>query len=128
MKTLTRLVALFVMVVGVTGIVAPERLIALRQYVITPSGLWAIAALRVGIGLVLISVARVSRAPRTLRALGAVVVVAGLVTPLFGVERSRAVLDWEATQGLALVRVGAGLALVLGGFIAFAVAPRRRPA
>jgi hypothetical protein len=128
MKTLTLLIALFVMVVGVTGIVMPQSLIAVGKYVITPSGLWAIAALRVGSGLLLISVARVSRAPRTLRALGAVVVVAGLVTPLFSVERLRAILDWEATQGSAFIRVVAGLVVLLGGFIAFAVTPRRRPA
>jgi hypothetical protein len=56
-----------------------------------------------------------------------VVVVAGLATPLFGVERTRAVLDWESTQGTALIRVMAGLVLAIGGFIAFAVATGRRP-
>jgi hypothetical protein len=73
-------------------------------------------------------VARMSRAPKTLRAFGAVALVAGLATPLFGVERARAIIDWEATQGTALIRVAAGLALAIGGFIAFAVTPGRRPA
>src|SRR5678816_2680466 len=90
--------------------------------------LWVITALRVGIGLVLIKVARISRAPRTLRALGAVVIVAGLATPLFGVERSRAVLDWAATQGTALMLVEGCVALALGAFLAFAVAAGHGPA
>jgi hypothetical protein len=128
MKSLALLVALFIMVVGVAGIFTPDSLIRVGRYVVTPVGLYAVAVFRVGIGLVLMLVARMSRAPKTLRAFGAVALVAGLATPLFGVERARAIVDWEATQGTALIRVGAGLALAIGGFIAFAVAPGRRPA
>jgi hypothetical protein len=95
--------------------------------VATPVGLYVIAAIRVAIGLVLMLVAPTSRVPRTLRVVGAVVLVAGLATPLFGVERTRAILDWESTQGTALTRVVAGLVLAIGGFIAFAVATGRRP-
>ena len=54
--------------------------------------------------------------------------VAGLATPLFGMERARAVLEWEASYGAALVRVGAALAMAIGGFVAFAVGAGRRPA
>ena len=126
MRSLVLLVAFFVMVVGMVGVFTPDSLLTVGRYVLTPGGLYAIAALRVGIGLLLMLAARISRAPRTFRALGAVVLVAGLATPLFGVERSRAVLDWEATHGTALIRVWGGLALTLGGFIAFAVAAGRR--
>jgi hypothetical protein len=126
MRSLALLVALFIMVVGLAGIFAPDRLMTVGQYVVTPVGLYAIAALRVGIGLVLLLVAPISRAPRTLRVFGAVALVGGLTTPLFGVERARALVDWEATQGTALLRLGAGLALAIGGFIAFAVAAGRR--
>jgi hypothetical protein len=128
MKSLALLVALFIMVVGVAGIFTPDSLIRVGRYVVTPVGLYAVAIFRVGIGLVLMLVARMSRAPKTLRAFGAVALVAGLATPLFGVERARAIVVWEATQGTALIRVGAGLVLAIGGFIAFAVAPGRRPA
>jgi hypothetical protein len=121
------LVALFAIVVGVVGIFTPDSLMTIGQYVVTPVGLYAIAALRVAIGLVLMLVAPISRVPRTLRVVGAVVLVAGLATPLFGVERTRAILDWESTQGTALIRVVAGLALAIGGFVAFAVATGRRP-
>ena len=128
MRSLALIVALFIIVAGMVGIVAPGSLLTVGRYVVTPAGLYAIAVLRVGIGLVLMLVAPISRAPRILRALGAVVIVAGLMTPLFGVERARAIVDWEATQGTALLRIGAGLALALGGFIAFAVSAGRRPA
>ena len=126
MRSLALLVALFIMVVGMAGVLTPDGLITAGRYVITPVGLYAVAVLRVGIGLVLMLVARISRAPKTLRVFGVVALVGGLATPLFGVERARAILDWEATHGAALIRVGAGLALAAGGFIAFAVAAGRR--
>jgi hypothetical protein len=127
MRVAAFLIALFAIVVGVAGIVTPDSLMTIGRYVATPVGLYVIAAIRVAIGVVLMLVAPTSRMPRTLRVVGAVVLVAGLATPLFGVERTRAILDWESTQGTALVRVMAGLVLAIGGFIAFAVATGRRP-
>jgi hypothetical protein len=94
MRIAALLVALFAIVVGVVGIFTPDSLMTIGRYVVTPVGLYAIAALRVGIGLVLMLVAPISRVPRTLRVLGAAVRVEGLATPLFGVERTRAILDW----------------------------------
>jgi hypothetical protein len=126
MRVAAFLIALFAIVVGVVGIVTPDSLMTIGRYVATPLGLYVIAAIRVAIGLVLMLVAPTSRVPRTLRVVGAVVLVAGLATPLFGVERTRAILDWESTQGTALIRVTAGLVLAIGGFIAFAVATGRR--
>ena len=125
MRSLTLLVALFIVAVGMAGVMAPDSLVTVGRYVITPVGLYAVAALRVGIGLVLMLVAPISRAPKTLRAIGAVVLVAGLATPSFGVERARAVLDWEVSQGTALIRIGAALVLTIGAFLAFAVATGR---
>jgi len=126
MRSVALLVALFVMVVGLSGVFRPDSLLTVGRYVVTPVGLYAIAALRIGIGLVLMLVAPNSRAPKTLRVLGAFVFIAGFTTPFFGVDRARAILGWEATQGTALLRVGAGLAFAIGGFIAFAVGTRRR--
>jgi hypothetical protein len=127
MRIAALLVAIFAIVVGMVGIFTPDSLLTVGRYVVTPVGLYAIAALRVAVGLVLMMVAPTSRVPKTLRVVGAVVLVAGLATPLFGVERTRAILDWESTQGTALIRVVAGLVLAIGGFIAFAVATGPRP-
>lgn len=128
MKFFALLVALLVMLIGIVGVVAPDRLIMAGRFVLTPLGLYAIAALRIGMGLVLILVAPTSRAPKVLRAIGAVVVVAGLATPLFGVERARGVADWAEAQGSSFLRGIAGLLFALGSFIAFAVGAGRRPA
>ena len=126
MKTLTLLVAALVIIIGITGLLTPDRLIAVGRYVVTPVGLYGVAAVRVGIGLLLMLVAPISRAPKTLRVVGAIVLVAGLTTPLFGVERVRAMLDWEAAQGPALIRGVAGLIVAIGSLLAFAVGAGRR--
>ena len=114
MRSLVRVFALGIIVIGVVGAVAPDRLIAIAQYVLTPVGLYAIAALRVVMGLVLILVAPVSRAPRALRIIGGVILVAGLATPVFGLDRSRAVADWAATQSTVLLRGVGGLIVAIG--------------
>jgi hypothetical protein len=126
MRTAALLVALFVIVAGMVGLVAPDSLMMIAGHVVTPVGLYVVAALRVVVGIVLIRAATLSRVPRTLRVIGTVVIVAGLATPLFGVERARAVLDWESAQGTAFTRGVAALLLSMGGFIAFAVTPARR--
>ena len=128
MKRLALFVATVVMIIGIVGVVAPDRLIAAGRYVMTPAGLYAIAALRVGMGLVLMLVASSSRTPKVFRALGFLVLLAGLATPFFGVDRSREIIDWAAVQSPTLLRGVAGVMLVLGGFIAWALATGRRSA
>jgi hypothetical protein len=120
------LVAVFFMAVGVVGLVSPESGTAVRRlYFATPVGLYSAAAVRVAMGLVLILAARASRAPKTLRVLGAVVCVQGLAATFFGPDRARAILEWETMQGTALLRVGAAVAVASGAFLAFAVTGRR---
>ena len=113
MRFIALTVALFAIVVGLVGLVSPESLVTVGRYVVTPFGLYAVAALRVGIGLLLILVAPTSRAPRTLRVFGTIVLVAGLATPLIGVDRVKTILEWEAIH-IALVRASAVGAWVVG--------------
>jgi hypothetical protein len=126
MKAAALLVALFTIVVGVLGIVSPDSGTAIRrQYFATPVGIYAAGVVRLAMGLVVILGAPASRAPKTLRALGAVMCMQGLAATLFGPDRARAILEWETMQGTALLRVGAAVALASGGFVAFAVTGRR---
>jgi hypothetical protein len=96
---------------------APHVLLSLGRSVMTPGGLYAIAALRVALGLSFVLAARASRAPRTLRVLGIIVIIAGLTTPWFGVARARLVLDWLA--GAGFMRLAAGVAMAIGGFLVY---------
>ena len=129
MRSAALLVALLGVVVGIVGLVSPESGTAVRRlYFATPVGLYAAAAVRVAMGLVVILSASASRAPKTLRVLGGVVCLQGLAATLFGPDRARAILEFEAMQGAAILRVGAAVALIAGAFMAIALtgrSPRR---
>jgi hypothetical protein len=126
MRIAALLVALFTIVVGIGGLISPESGTEVRRlYFATPVRLYVAAAVRVAMGLVVILSARASRAPKTLRALGALMCMQGLSATLLGPEHARTVLEWETRQGPALLRVGAAVALAAGGFMAFAVTGQR---
>jgi hypothetical protein len=128
MSSLARVVGLVICALGILGMLAPGALVSLTAPWLTPTGLWLAGALRVGIGVVLLLVARPSRHPAVLRVLGVIVIIAGLATPLFGVKRARMVVAWSVAQGSGFIRLWALIALVLGGYIVYAVVPRRRAA
>jgi hypothetical protein len=115
------LVALFTILVGVAGIVSPEYLtMARRAYFAAPVTLYAAAALRVVMGLIVMRVARISRAPRTILLLGVLMTLQGLTAAVLGPAHARTVLEWETAQGPAMLRAGAGVALLAGIFMLFA--------
>ncbi|OGL29919.1 MAG: hypothetical protein A3G44_08385 [Candidatus Rokubacteria bacterium RIFCSPLOWO2_12_FULL_73_47] len=115
--------SLLVAALGALGVVAPARLVGVVRRLESPGGLYAAAALRVVLGVALVLTAPTSRAPEVVRLLGAVIVVAGLVTPLVGVARFRRLREWWSARGPIFMRVWAGFALVLGLWLAYAVAP-----
>ena len=121
MRIAALLVAMFTIVVGIIGIVAPEYGTTVRRgYFATPITLYAAVAFRMVMGVVVILAARPSRAPNTMRALGAVMCLQALTATVLGPDRARAVLEWETMQGTALLRVGAAVALAAGGLMVFA--------
>jgi hypothetical protein len=116
------LVALITIIVGIAGLVSPDSVTTVRRlYFATPLGLYAATAVRVAMGIVLILCAPASRAPKILRVLGAVMCLQGLAATISGPERARTILGWESIQGPAVLRAGAAVALVTGGFLGFAV-------
>ncbi len=115
-------VALLSIVVGIAGIVSPGGGMTLRRlYYATPGLFYALIATRSAMGLGLILAASSCRWPRTLRALGAMVCLQGLSATILGLDRARAIMEWEGMQGTALLRAGAAVALACGCFILFAV-------
>jgi hypothetical protein len=125
-EVLALLVGLFIAAVGMLGVASPHGLLTAVRFIVTPRGLYLVAALRVVFGVVLVLVAPSSRAPRVLRLLGVVMLVAGLTTPLFGVDRAHAMLDWWSARGSTFMRLWAGLPVALGAFVVYAVAPGAR--
>jgi hypothetical protein len=123
MRLFGLVIGVLVILAGAIGFAAPDVLLALGHSVTTPGGLYAIAAVRIALGLVFVFAAPASRAPRTLRVLGIIVIIAGLTTPSFGVARARTVLDWWANAGPSLIRLPAGVAMAIGGALVYVFRP-----
>lgn len=128
MRALASAVALIIAALGVLGVVSPTSLLALVSPLLSPAALYVVAALRVAYGLVLWFAAPGAHMPRALRVLGILIIVAGVFTPLFGVERAQAVFQWWAQQPPWFMRAWAALPIALGGFLFMALRPRERAA
>jgi hypothetical protein len=127
MRLLGLVIGGLVILASAISFAAPDLSLSLERSVITPAGLYAIAALRIAIGLVFVLAAPASRAPRTVRVLGLIVIIAGLSTPWFGVARARAVVNWLATAEPLLMRLDAVVGMAIGGFLVYVFrAPARR--
>ncbi len=110
--------------IGALGIAAPSVLLELGRSLQSAGSLFVVAGCRIGFGAILLWAAPDSRTPRTFRVLGIFMIIAGVVTPFFGVERSRAVFDWWSTQGSIFARAWPVAAVGFGLFVAYAAMPR----
>jgi len=125
MNAAATVIGALVAALGAAGVVEPRLLFGIARYAITPAGLWAAAALRVGIGIVLLLAAPGSRAPRTLRILGWVTIVAGALTALTRVDQALRIVDWWRGQGPIGTRLWPVIGVFFGALIVWAAAPRR---
>ena len=119
MRLLGLVVGALVTLASAISFAAPDLRLLLEGAVMTPAGLYAITAFRIAIGLVFVFAAPASRAPRTVRVLGLIVIIVGLATPWFGVARALAVVNWLASAGPLLMRLDASVGMALGGFLVY---------
>lgn len=121
LKLLALALCALLTVVGLGVVVAPLTMAEFGRWMQTPGGLYGVAALRIVMGASLVGAASASRMPKTLRVIGALIVLVGLLTPLFGVERARLVLDWWVAQGETFMRVWALFPVAFGLFLIHAL-------
>ncbi|MCC6849856.1 MAG: hypothetical protein IT294_15235 [Deltaproteobacteria bacterium] len=112
------------LVIGTIGAVVPSWLAALATAFHGPFGLLVAALVRLVLGAALFAAAPQSRAPLAFRTLGAATFAVGLLTPLMGVERFDALLDWWVALDPWLARTWSTCAAVVGGLIAYGIVPR----
>jgi hypothetical protein len=113
---------------GALGVASPETLVEVVRVFETPVGLYAAAAIRLAYGAALFLVAPASRAPRTLRVLGVVIFVAGILTPLVGLRRVAELLDWWSGLGPGFLRAWGAVAFMVGLSLVHVTFPRARVA
>jgi hypothetical protein len=122
MATLVTLVALFMLGLGLYGLIAPRRLAGFVALWRSERGLWTAAGVRILFGIALWLAAPASKAPLALRVLAVVTLAAGSALPFLGLARFTAVLDWWLERPVAWQRAWLGLAAGLGAFLLWAVA------
>jgi hypothetical protein len=110
--------------IGAVGVLAPSVVASATSLFHGALGLALAAALRLLLGVALVVAAPASRAPLVFRALGAVTLAVGLLTPLIGVERFDALLDWWAGLDPLTARVWSACAAAIGSAIAYGIIPR----
>ncbi len=121
-------IGVLVTLAGVAVLVFPAVVLSLAQHSVTPLQLYAAAAIRIGVGLLFISVARESRLPGLIRVFGGVALLAGVATLFLGVGRGQAIADWVSHHGIGVLRSWAVVPLAIGVSILYACAPVRRAA
>jgi cytochrome bd-type quinol oxidase subunit 2 len=119
-RHLTIAVTSILVAIGVATAIAPDAVIALSRKFVSPVGIYVAAAVRCTTGLALLLIARGSRAPAVLRAMGVALVLGGIVFPFLGVESSKTRIEWEADH-LLFLRLE-GLLFIWGGFVIFKLA------
>jgi hypothetical protein len=124
-RALALVVGLALAVLGFIALAAPSAVLDFGRFLSTSTGLYVAAAVRVLFGAVLLAAAPASRWPLALRVLGAVLLLAGVLTPVFGLDRSAAMIGWASDHRIVL-RAWGVVALALGALVVTAV--RRKPA
>ncbi len=118
-----------VAVLSTVGVAYPQVLVGvIRALYETPSGLYAAAGIRVVFGAALFIAAPTSRAPRTLRVLGAISVVVGLAMPVVGVEGFSSRVEVFSALDPGFLRIYAVFVLTVSALLAYALVPRSRAA
>lgn len=123
MSVIVIVVGLLVTAVGLLGLASPERLLRFVDAVQTPAGLWGAAALRVALGVALWIAAPDSRAPALAQALGVFALLAGIATPIVGLERAGRLLAWWRSQGTGFLRGWCVFAVAFGLLLVYLVTP-----
>ena len=120
MATVVAVFGLFMIVLGSVVMVVPwgvTRLALLHQGRLH----FAIAAVRLVVGLVLLMVAAETRLPMVLRFFGTLVLFSGVMMLLVGRERIRSFSQWLSHRPHALVRLAGLFVVVIGATLFYAV-------
>jgi uncharacterized membrane protein len=116
-KFILILIAVLLIVLGVTGVFWPPALMDLAKWSFSPKGIYLAAGLRIVIGLLLLVAAGATAMPKTVRVIGAILLVGGIATAFLSAETAQRLASWWLENGEDRLRMTACLPLVLGIFL-----------
>lgn len=99
---------------GFTGVLFPWRLLHFVRLWQSRTMLYVAALIRIALGVAMLIAAPDTRAPSFMFALGALIVIIGIATPFFGLDRFRAVLNWWTSRSAIFQRAWAFVAMAFG--------------
>jgi hypothetical protein len=114
MKTIVLLIAILLVLFGLTGVLWPEGVTQVAKYSVNSTGLYVVAAVRTILGALLFIGARATRMPKTLRVIGILIFLAGVSMLFMSVQRVQAIVDALLAHGAEFFRVAACLPLIAG--------------
>ncbi len=126
MKAIALFIAALLVLFGLTGVLWPEGLMQLATYSFSRTGLYVVAAARVVLGGLLFFAASATRTPKTIRVIGLLILIGGIVTAVISPERADLMKDWLVARGPDTLRIAACIPLAAGLFIAGATLTKSR--
>ena len=111
-------IAVLLILFGLTGVLWPAGLMSMAKWTFSPTGLYTGAGLRVFIGALLLGAAGATAMPKTVRVIGAIIFVGGILTAFLSVERAQRLAIWLFENGEDRLRIMACLPLAVGFFLA----------
>jgi len=121
MLLLVVIIGVMIIAFSAFAIATPAFLRRSIEYWVEPRRLYMAVALRVLIGVLLITVAGEARFPMLVRGLGYLMIVAGLIIPVLGPERIGAFARWWEDQPDFVLRLWGLAAAGLGALMIYAV-------
>src|SRR2546423_3901621 len=120
-KMIALVLGVFMILLGLTALTVPDRVLPLAQFTTTPNGVYVATIIRFAIGIILLFAASRSRFPKVLRIIGTLALVAGIATLVFGSSGTRPLANSLSKNGSVVVRVFGTFVLLVGGFVVYAL-------
>ena len=116
-KIIMLLIASLMILLGLIGLFWPTGLMELAKGTFTRQGLYIAAALRIAIGTSILIAADATAAPKIVRVLGAIIIIAGIATAFLDIKTAQQIADWWFHRGHGRIRLTACLPLATGLFL-----------
>ncbi len=121
MKLIILATSLFIAAYGLMEFLKPGRFCDLARRFDSVNGQYSAAAFRVVFGILMIYIGPETSFPELFRILGIIVILAGIFILFMGYERFHKIVAWWCVQTPTFFRIFAIFAILLGGFLAYAV-------
>jgi ABC-type uncharacterized transport system permease subunit len=117
MRKLVLLIAVLMIVLGLTGVFWPSGIMDFAKWSLTSTGLYIAAGIRIVFGLILLVAANKTATPKIVRGIGAILVAAGLATLFLSAETTQRFASSWLENGEDRIRISACLPLLVGLFL-----------